>query len=124
MSHESGTLPAEGVRSMFDRIAPVYDVMNRVMTVGLDQRWRRLTVRQVVAPGNRVLDGCCGTGAVSVWGFCGRFSSGSKTEYSTTAQTTNARNTLTIRMTSTGRPRDPCRARVAVSLFGASRLSG
>ena len=29
---------------MFDRIAPVYDVMNRVMTAGLDQRWRRLTV--------------------------------------------------------------------------------
>ena len=45
VTHESGTLPAEGVRSMFDRIAPVYDVMNRVMTVGLDQRWRRLTVR-------------------------------------------------------------------------------
>jgi len=66
MSHESGTLPAEGVRSMFDRIAPVYDVMNRVMTVGLDQRWRRLTVRQVVAPGNRVLDGCCGTGDLAV----------------------------------------------------------
>ena len=49
MSHESGTLPAEGVRTMFDRIAPVYDLMNRVMTVGLDQRWRRLTVREVVA---------------------------------------------------------------------------
>jgi demethylmenaquinone methyltransferase/2-methoxy-6-polyprenyl-1,4-benzoquinol methylase len=59
-------LPAEGVRSMFDRIAPVYDVMNRVMTAGLDQRWRRLTVRQVVAPGNRVLDGCCGTGDLAV----------------------------------------------------------
>ena len=28
---------------MFDRIAPVYDVMNRVMTAGLDQRWRRAT---------------------------------------------------------------------------------
>ena len=27
---------------MFDRIAPVYDVMNRVMTAGLDQRWRRI----------------------------------------------------------------------------------
>ena len=27
---------------MFDRIAPVYDVMNRVMTAGLDRRWRRL----------------------------------------------------------------------------------
>ena len=66
MSHESGTLPAEGVRSMFDRIAPVYDLMNRVMTVGLDQRWRRLTVRAVVSPGARVLDGCCGTGDLAV----------------------------------------------------------
>jgi demethylmenaquinone methyltransferase/2-methoxy-6-polyprenyl-1,4-benzoquinol methylase len=66
VSHESGTLPAEGVRSMFDRIAPVYDLMNRVMTVGLDQRWRRLTVRAVVSPGDRVLDGCCGTGDLAV----------------------------------------------------------
>ena len=66
MSHESGTLPAEGVRSMFDRIAPVYDLMNRVMTAGLDQRWRRLTVRLVVAKGDRVLDGCCGTGDLAV----------------------------------------------------------
>ncbi len=66
MSHESGTLPAEGVRSMFDRIAPVYDLMNRVMTAGLDQRWRRLTVRSVVRPGDRVLDACCGTGDLAV----------------------------------------------------------
>ena len=66
MSHESGTLPAEGVRSMFDRIAPVYDLMNRVMTAGLDQRWRRLTVRSVVSPGDRVLDACCGTGDLAI----------------------------------------------------------
>ena len=66
MSHESGTLPADGVRSMFDRIAPVYDLMNRVMTIGLDQRWRRLTVREVVAAGDRVLDGCCGTGDLAI----------------------------------------------------------
>jgi demethylmenaquinone methyltransferase/2-methoxy-6-polyprenyl-1,4-benzoquinol methylase len=66
MSHESGTLPAEGVRSMFDRIAPVYDLMNRVMTVGLDQRWRRLAVGEVVWPGDRVLDACCGTGDLAV----------------------------------------------------------
>ena len=66
MSHESGTLPAEGVRSMFDRIAPVYDLMNRVMTAGLDQRWRRLTVRLVVAKGDRVLDACCGTGDLAI----------------------------------------------------------
>jgi demethylmenaquinone methyltransferase / 2-methoxy-6-polyprenyl-1,4-benzoquinol methylase len=66
VSHESGTLPAEGVRSMFDRIAPVYDVMNRVMTVGLDQRWRRLTVQETVSAGDRVLDACCGTGDLAV----------------------------------------------------------
>ena len=51
---------------MFDRIAPVYDVMNRVMTAGLDRRWRRLTVEAVVQPGERVLDACCGTGDLAV----------------------------------------------------------
>ena len=65
-SFETGTLPPEGVQSMFDRIAPVYDVMNRVMTAGLDRRWRRLAVREVVWPGDRVLDACCGTGDLAV----------------------------------------------------------
>ena len=51
---------------MFDRIAPVYDLMNRVMTAGLDQRWRRETVKAVVRPGDRVLDACCGTGDLAV----------------------------------------------------------
>ena len=63
---ETGTLPPEGVRTMFDRIAPVYDVMNRVMTAGLDQRWRRATVRAVVRPGDRVLDAACGTGDLAI----------------------------------------------------------
>jgi demethylmenaquinone methyltransferase / 2-methoxy-6-polyprenyl-1,4-benzoquinol methylase len=63
---ESGCLPADGVRRMFDRIAPVYDAMNRVMTAGLDRRWRRLTVRETVLPGDRVLDACCGTGDLAV----------------------------------------------------------
>jgi demethylmenaquinone methyltransferase/2-methoxy-6-polyprenyl-1,4-benzoquinol methylase len=62
----SGTLPPEGVQTMFDRIAPVYDVMNRVMTAGLDQRWRRATVRAVVEPGDRVLDAACGTGDLAI----------------------------------------------------------
>jgi len=62
----AGTLPASEVRSMFDRIAPVYDVMNRVMTAGLDLRWRRITAEAVVKPGDRVLDACCGTGDLAV----------------------------------------------------------
>ncbi|MGE5689310.1 MAG: bifunctional demethylmenaquinone methyltransferase/2-methoxy-6-polyprenyl-1,4-benzoquinol methylase UbiE [Pseudomonadota bacterium] len=66
MSHRSGTLAPDGVRSMFDRIAPVYDAMNRVMTVGLDRRWRRETVREVVSPGDRVLDAACGTGDLAI----------------------------------------------------------
>ena len=51
---------------MFDRIAPVYDPMNRVMTAGLDRRWRRLTAHAVVSPGDRVLDACCGTGDLAL----------------------------------------------------------
>jgi len=51
---------------MFDRIAPVYDVMNRVMTAGLDRRWRRLAARAAVRPGDRVLDACCGTGDLAL----------------------------------------------------------
>ena len=66
MSVETGRLPAEGVRAMFDRIAPVYDAMNRAMTLGLDQRWRRATVSAAVAPGNKVLDACCGTGDLAL----------------------------------------------------------
>src|ERR671936_950461 len=66
MSVETGRLSAAGVESMFDRIAPVYDAMNRVMTAGLDQRWRRLTAAAAVRPGDRVLDACCGTGDLAV----------------------------------------------------------
>ena len=63
---ETGRLPVEGVQRMFDRIAPVYDAMNRVMTAGLDRRWRRITVEQSVRVGDRVLDACCGTGDLAI----------------------------------------------------------
>ena len=66
MTHDSGTLAPDGVRAMFDRIAPVYDAMNRLMTAGLDRRWRRLAVEAVVQPAARVLDACCGTGDLAV----------------------------------------------------------
>ena len=66
MTVETGRLPADRVREMFDRIAPVYDAMNRAMTAGLDRRWRDETARAVVTPGDRVLDSCCGTGDLAL----------------------------------------------------------
>jgi demethylmenaquinone methyltransferase/2-methoxy-6-polyprenyl-1,4-benzoquinol methylase len=60
------TLAPDAVRTMFDRIAPVYDLMNRFMTVGLDGRWRRLAASLAVQPGDRVLDAACGTGDLAL----------------------------------------------------------
>jgi demethylmenaquinone methyltransferase/2-methoxy-6-polyprenyl-1,4-benzoquinol methylase len=62
----SGTLVPAAVEAMFDRISPVYDPMNRLMTAGLDRRWRRLAARAVVRPGDAVLDACCGTGDLAL----------------------------------------------------------
>jgi demethylmenaquinone methyltransferase / 2-methoxy-6-polyprenyl-1,4-benzoquinol methylase len=51
------------VRSMFDTIAPRYDLVNRMMTFGLDVRWRKRSARALgLPPGARVLDLACGTG--------------------------------------------------------------
>lgn len=48
---------------MFDRIAPRYDLMNRLLTFGLDQRWRRIALSAVaVGRGDLVVDLACGTG--------------------------------------------------------------
>jgi demethylmenaquinone methyltransferase/2-methoxy-6-polyprenyl-1,4-benzoquinol methylase len=48
---------------MFDRIAPRYDAMNRLLTAGLDQRWRRAALEAVGAGrGDRLIDLACGTG--------------------------------------------------------------
>jgi len=51
---------------MFDRISPVYDAMNRAMTLGLDRRWRRLAAEGAVRPADKVLDACCGTGDLAL----------------------------------------------------------
>ncbi len=51
------------VRSMFDAIAPRYDLVNRVMTFRMDVGWRRRTVaRLALAPRSLVIDVACGTG--------------------------------------------------------------
>jgi demethylmenaquinone methyltransferase/2-methoxy-6-polyprenyl-1,4-benzoquinol methylase len=66
VSVRTGMLAPADVQAMFDRISPVYDAMNRLMTMGLDQRWRRMTAEAVVRPGDRVLDVCCGTGDLAL----------------------------------------------------------
>ncbi len=66
MSVSNGTLGPDAVKAMFDRIAPVYDAMNRLMTAGLDQGWRRQTASRVVRPGDRVLDAACGSGDLAL----------------------------------------------------------
>jgi demethylmenaquinone methyltransferase/2-methoxy-6-polyprenyl-1,4-benzoquinol methylase len=51
---------------MFDAIAPRYDLINRLMTFGLDQAWRRATIEALALPtGALVLDLACGTGDLS-----------------------------------------------------------
>ncbi|MDQ1437693.1 MAG: demethylmenaquinone methyltransferase / 2-methoxy-6-polyprenyl,4-benzoquinol methylase [Acidimicrobiaceae bacterium] len=64
----TATLPqgdekVRAVRAMFDAIAPRYDLVNRLMTFGLDVRWRRRAVRALDLPaGSLVLDLAAGTG--------------------------------------------------------------
>jgi len=53
----------EAVRTMFDAIAPRYDLVNRIMTFRMDVGWRRRTVRSLGLPGGAtVVDLACGTG--------------------------------------------------------------
>jgi demethylmenaquinone methyltransferase/2-methoxy-6-polyprenyl-1,4-benzoquinol methylase len=61
------TLPPDRVRAMFDRISPAYDRMNRIMSLGMDQRWRARAVRCAgLRPGDAAVDVCCGTGDLAL----------------------------------------------------------
>lgn len=58
-----GDAKVAAVRSMFDAVAPRYDLVNRIMTFRLDVRWRRLAVGSLaLRRDSRVLDLACGTG--------------------------------------------------------------
>ena len=68
MADVTETLPqgeekSRRVRAMFDSIADRYDLVNRIMTLGLDVGWRRTAVAELrLAGGSRVADLACGTG--------------------------------------------------------------
>jgi demethylmenaquinone methyltransferase/2-methoxy-6-polyprenyl-1,4-benzoquinol methylase len=61
----AGRLAEPQVEAMFDRIASVYDLMNRVMTVGMDERWRGRAV-DVAGNPRRALDVATGTGDLAI----------------------------------------------------------
>ena len=56
---------ARTIQAMFGRLVPQYDRMNRVMSAGLDGRWRRLAVQAAQPHGTDVLDLGAGTGDLS-----------------------------------------------------------
>ena len=59
----SGEQKRRQVRSLFDTIAPRYDLVNRIMSFGLDVRWRKASMKQLGLPaGSVVIDIACGTG--------------------------------------------------------------
>ncbi len=59
----TGDDKARAVRGLFDTISARYDLVNRVMTFGMDVGWRRRAIRELRLPGGaRVADLACGTG--------------------------------------------------------------
>jgi demethylmenaquinone methyltransferase/2-methoxy-6-polyprenyl-1,4-benzoquinol methylase len=61
------TAKGRAIRQMFDDIAPRYDLLNRLLSFGVDRRWRRIAVRQLlIPPQGRVLAVATGTGDVAL----------------------------------------------------------
>ncbi|MBU0508865.1 ubiquinone/menaquinone biosynthesis methyltransferase [bacterium] len=62
----SGT-PAREVAEMFDRISPTYDLLNHLLSLGVDRRWRRTAIKHLAAQtGETILDCGAGTGDMSL----------------------------------------------------------
>lgn len=62
----TGKDKSQYVKDTFNSIAGHYDLMNSLMSMGMDQSWRLKVVKTVKAkPGMRILDVCCGTGRLT-----------------------------------------------------------
>ena len=61
-----GEQRAAKVNDLFARVAPRYDLINDLQSLGLHRVWKRRLVRMAnVRPGERALDLCCGTGDIA-----------------------------------------------------------
>lgn len=66
MAHLKGEEKSAYVQNMFGRVAERYNTLNRVMTLGQDQSWRRFVVQKAQVPANGVvLDLATGTGDIA-----------------------------------------------------------
>jgi len=66
MSSPAAERTADGVRAMFDRVAPRYDLANTLLSFGQDRAWRQSAARATrLAPGETALDVACGTGGLT-----------------------------------------------------------
>jgi demethylmenaquinone methyltransferase/2-methoxy-6-polyprenyl-1,4-benzoquinol methylase len=68
MAHAPDKSP-DRIAGMFDAIAPRYDLLNHLLSAGIDRRWRAAAIRSLKLTGREtLLDVCCGTGDVSLQG--------------------------------------------------------
>lgn len=66
MPRRGATVDETGMARMFDEVAPVYDRLNTVMTLGVDARWRKRAVAETrLRAGDSAIDVCCGTGKLA-----------------------------------------------------------
>ena len=60
-------VPEKDVHDLFTRVAPHYDQMNNLISLGTQNGWRKKFLKELtVAPGEFVLDLCCGTGDITI----------------------------------------------------------
>lgn len=65
---ESTRQKARAVQQMFGEIAPRYDLLNRLLSAGIDRRWRLAAVKVALQRNpQRILDLACGTGDMALW---------------------------------------------------------
>ena len=67
LKHKGKVIQSDFLQDIFTAVPPHYDLINHLITWGLDRRWRQIAVKECLASNpQRVLDLCCGTGDLAV----------------------------------------------------------